>query len=85
MRLESRVLRAEIYLAQNRESEALAVLDSVAPAGLPRGRELQVVRGELRIKAGRCPEGKRDLGDVLEKGVADALAERAVRAIHHCP
>jgi 5-carboxymethyl-2-hydroxymuconate isomerase len=63
----------------------LAVLDLISLAGLPRGRELQVVRGELRIKAGRCPEGKRDLGDVLEKGVADALAERAVRAIHHCP
>jgi hypothetical protein len=85
MRLETRVLRAEIYLAQGRESEALAVLDSVALAGLPRGRELQVVRGELRIKAGRCAEGKRDLGDVLEKGVADALAKRAVRAIYHCP
>jgi len=85
MRLETRVLRAEIYLAQGHESEALAVLDSVALAGLPRGRELQVVRGELRIKAGRCPDGKRDLGDVLEKGVADPLAKRAVRAIHHCP
>jgi hypothetical protein len=85
MRPETRVLRAEIYLAQGRESEALAVLDLISLAGLPRGRELQVVRGELRIKAGRCPDGKRDLGDVLEKGVADALAERAVRAIHHCP
>jgi len=85
MHVETRVLRAEIYLAQGRESEALAVLDSLALAGLPRGRELQVVRGELRIKAGRCPEGKRDLGDVLEKGVADPLAERALRAIHHCP
>ncbi|MGB8296442.1 MAG: hypothetical protein WCG85_13525 [Polyangia bacterium] len=85
MHVETRVLRAEIYLAQDRESEALAVLDSLALAGLPRGRELQVVRGELRIKAGRCPEGKRDLGDVLEKGVADPLAERALRAIHHCP
>jgi outer membrane PBP1 activator LpoA protein len=85
MRLETRMLRAEIYLAQGRETEALAVLDSLAPLGIPRARELQTVRGELRIKAGRCPEGKRDLGDVLEKGVADSLAERAVRAIHHCP
>jgi hypothetical protein len=85
MHVETRVLRAEIYLAQGREGEALAVLDSVALAGLPRGRELQVVRGELRIKAGRCPEGKRDLGEVLEKSVADALAKRATQALHHCP
>lgn len=85
MRLESRVLRAEICLSQGRESEALGVLDSVALTGIPRGRELQTVRGELRIKAGRCAEGKRDLGDVLEKGVADALAKRAAQAISYCP
>jgi hypothetical protein len=84
MRLESRVLRAEIYLSQDRESEALGVLDSLALSGIPRARELQTVRGELRIKAGRCAEGKRDLGDVLEKGVADALAKRATQAISHC-
>ena len=85
MRLETRVLRAEIYLAQGRETEALAVLDSVALSGIPRARELQTVRGELRNKAGRCPEGKRDLSDVLEKSVADSLAKRAAQALHHCP
>jgi hypothetical protein len=85
MRLETRMLRAEIYLAQGRETEALAVLDSVALSGIPRARELQTVRGELRIKAGRCPEGKRDLSDVLEKSVADSLAKRAAQALHHCP
>jgi hypothetical protein len=85
MRLESHVLRAEIYLAQGRESEALSVLDALALSGIPRGRALQTVRGELRIKAGHCAEGKRDLGDVLEKGVADALAKRAAQAISHCP
>ena len=84
-RLESRVLRAEIFLSQGRESEALGVLDSVSLAGIPRGRELQTVRGELRIKAGRCPEGKRDLGEVLEKNMADALAKRASQAMSHCP
>ena len=85
LRLETRMLRAEIYLAQGRETEALAVLDSVALSGIPRARELQTVRGELRIKAGRCPEGKRDLSDVLERSVADSLARRAAQAIHHCP
>ena len=85
MRLESRVLRAEIYLSQSRGSDALGVLDSLALSGIPRARELQTVRGELRIKAGRCAEGKRDLGEVLEKGVVDALAKRATQAISHCP
>jgi outer membrane PBP1 activator LpoA protein len=85
MHLESRLLRAEIYLAQGRESAALNVLDTLLLSGMPRGRELQTVRGELRIKAGRCAEGKRDLGDVLDKGVADALAKRAAQAISHCP
>ncbi|HJX52285.1 MAG TPA: hypothetical protein VJ801_05920 [Polyangia bacterium] len=85
MRLETRMLRVEIYLAKGRETEALAVLDSLALSGIPRARELQTVRGELRIKAGRCPEGKRDLGDVLEKGLADPLAKRAAQALHHCP
>jgi hypothetical protein len=85
MRLESHILRAEIYLAQGRESEVLKVLDALALAGIPRGRELQTVRGELRVKAGRCADGKRDLGEVLEKSMSDALAKRASQAISHCP
>jgi predicted Zn-dependent protease len=85
MHLETRMLRAEIYLAQGRETDALAVLDGIALSGVPRARELQTVRGELRIKAGRCPEGKRDLSDVLERSVADSLAKRAAQALHHCP
>jgi len=85
MRLETRMLRAEIYLGQGRETEALAVLDQVSLVGIPRARELQTVRGELRIKAGRCAEGKRDLSDVLDKSMADSLAKRAAAALHHCP
>jgi hypothetical protein len=85
MRLESHMLRAEIYLAQGRESEALTVLDALSLTAIPRARELQTVRGELRIKAGRCAEGKRDLDDVLQKSVADPLAKRATQAISHCP
>ena len=85
MQLESRVLRAEIYLAQGRESEALSVLDTLSLAGLPRARELHAVRGELRMKNGRCSEGRQDLDEVLAKGVADSLAKRAASVISHCP
>ena len=85
MRIEARVLRSVIYLAEGRDRDALSVLDSLSLAGIPRGRELQVVRGELRIKFGRCSEGKRDFDDVLAKGVADPLAQRAAQAIARCP
>jgi hypothetical protein len=85
MRLESRVLRAEIYLAQGREGASLSVLDTLSLAGLPRARELQLVRGELRIKFNRCAEGKQDVDEVLARGMADALAKRALQAISHCP
>jgi hypothetical protein len=85
MRIEARALRAEIYLAQGRDDAALAVLDVISLSGLPRARELETVRGELRVKAGRCREARADLGSVLEVSMTDALAERATRALAHCP
>lgn len=83
--LEAKLLRAEILLRQGREPEALRLLDSVAVSALPRGRELQTVRGELRVKYGRCREGRRDLEHVLAKDRTDALGRRAARAIALCP
>ena len=85
MQLEAKLLRAEILLHQGREREALALLDRMHLPALPRGRELQTVRGELRIKYGRCTEGRRDLDEVLAKDRTDALAGRAARAISLCP
>ena len=85
MRIEARALRAEIYLAQGRDDAALAVLDVISLSGLPRARELETVRGELRVKAGRCREARADLGSVLEAGTTDGLARRATRALAHCP
>lgn len=82
---ESRLLRAEILLAEGRELQGLALLDRLTLSGSPRARELFTVRGELRIKQGRCREGKADLDEVLAKGVADVFARRAVEALHHCP
>jgi hypothetical protein len=85
MRPEARVLRAEIYLAQGRPKAALSVLDAMALSGIPRARELQTVRGELRAKAGRCREARTDLVNVLKESRADDLAGRASRALDHCP
>ena len=85
MRLEARILRAELYLAQGRNEPALSVLDGMSLSGIPRARELQTLRGELRAKAGRCRDAQADLGSVLEKNLTDALARRATQALAHCP
>ena len=85
MALESRLLRVEILLFEHRDHDALAILDGL-PLGkvsLPRGGELLTVRGELRIKAGRCDDGRADLAAVL--GGSEILAERARNALTHCP
>ena len=85
MAIESRLLRIEILLSQGRDGEALSLLDRLAleQEGLPRRRELLTVRGELRIKQGRCKEGEADLAP-LGRGT-DAFAERARNALSRCP
>jgi hypothetical protein len=84
MALESRLLRVEILLSQGRDGQALALLDRLAlgNALVPRGRELLTVRGELRIKAGRCDDGRADLASIGDG--TDAFAERARNALTHC-
>ena len=83
--MEARVLRAEILLSSGSEREALMLLDRMSLAGAPRARELLTVRGELRVKLGRCADGRADLEEVLRKGVADGFAKRAAQALEHCP
>jgi hypothetical protein len=83
--VEAKVARAEILLAVGRRAPALAVLDSLSLAGLPRARELATLRGELRAEAGRCPEARADLGPVLEATAQDDLGRRAVNALGRCP
>lgn len=84
MALESRLLRVEILLSGGRDREALALLDGLAlgQENVPRGRELLTVRGELRIKAGRCVDGRADLASI--GGGTDVLAERARNALTYC-
>lgn len=83
--VESKVARAEILLAIGRRDEALTVLDSLSLTGLPRGRELRLIRGELRVRAGRCRDGRADLSDVLAGTTGDELARRASLALAACP
>lgn len=83
--VESSVAHAEILLALGRRSQALAVLDSLSLAGLPRARELQTIRGELRSQSGRCQEARGDLSHVLGKKGGDEFSRRAILAIAKCP
>jgi len=82
--VESKVARAEILLALARRDQALVVLDSLALAGLPRARELETIRGELRAQHGRCQDARADLARV-SAGVDDELSKRAARAMAGCP
>jgi hypothetical protein len=79
--VESKVARAEILLALARRDQALLVLDSLSLSGLPRARELQTIRGELRAQAGRCREARVDLSQVLLDPAADELGKRASLAL----
>ena len=83
--VESRIARAEILLALDRRDQALAVFDSLTLAGLPRARELETLRGELRAHAGRCRDARADLSRVVAGGGADDLSRRAARALAACP
>ena len=83
--VESQVARAEILLALSRREQALAVLDSLTLANLPRARELETLRCELRAQAGRCPDARADLIRVLSSTANDELGKRASRAFSVCP
>jgi hypothetical protein len=83
--IESKVARAEILLGLARKAQALAVLDSLTLGSLPRARELETLRGELRAQSGRCSEARADLEHVLSITKNDELGRRAARALASCP
>jgi hypothetical protein len=83
--VEAKVARAEILLVLGRSDQALVVLDSLSVASLPRARELQTLRGELRSQAGRCREARADLSRVVIDTTADDLGRRASLALAKCP
>jgi hypothetical protein len=87
--VESKVARAEILLAVGRRAEALTALDTLSLRGLPRARELETIRGELRIQAGRCADARTDFAHVLQRPSRgrpdDEFDTRASRALKTCP
>ncbi len=72
---EAEAVRVDALMSLGRHKETLAVLDRLSIQDFPRARELGIVRGELRLEAGRCKEAIAD----FETGLSglDSLAERA--------
>jgi Flp pilus assembly protein TadD len=78
LRREAALARAETLLALHRNSDALAVLDSVGLEASATDRRAQLARGELRAQDGRCSEAIGDFDRVLDSGADDGLAARAL-------
>jgi TolA-binding protein len=74
---EAQVMRIDALLALGRRDGALRALDGMTLGGLPRGRELVLLRAELRSEAGRCRDALADFGTAIVEA-ADPFDERAL-------
>lgn len=79
---EATLARVDGLRRLQRTDELLSMLDAVALAELPRGRELRVLRGELRLGRNRAREALDDFGMALgpnaSQALPPALGERAL-------
>jgi hypothetical protein len=81
---EADITRVEALLALDRRQSALAVLDRLELPATTRGRELVVVRAELRVSAKRYGEAIADFTRTLAGAGDDALSERALHGRIAC-
>ena len=81
---EADITRVEALLALDRRQSALAVLDRLEIPSTTRGRELVVVRGELRVGDKRYAEAISDFTRTLADAGGDALSERALHGRIAC-
>jgi hypothetical protein len=81
---EADITRVDALLALDRRPSALAVLDRLEIPATTRGRELAVVRAELRVSAKRYAEAIADFTRTLADAGDDALSERALHGRIAC-
>ena len=81
---EADITRVDALLALDRRQPALAVLDRLSLPATTRGRELAVVRAELRAGAKRYAEAIADFTRTLADGGLDTLSERALHGRIAC-
>jgi tetratricopeptide (TPR) repeat protein len=67
-------VRVDALLALGKRKRALEALERLALDGLPRGAELRVLRGELRLEAGRAKEALEDFEAALPQVSGDVAA-----------
>ncbi len=82
--VEALLSRVAALRLLDRTTEALALLDGAGLEVLPRGRELRVLRGELRALAGRCAEASTDFEQTLAEDPSGELGERALYGRASC-
>lgn len=75
---EAHLVRVDALLAARRPDEALRVLERLRLSDLPRRRELQLKRAELRSESGRCADALADFTAVLAEGGTPSISERAL-------
>jgi hypothetical protein len=81
---EADLTRVDAMLALDQRPQALAILDRLGISTTTRGRELAVVRGELRVGAKRYAEAISDFSRTLDGAVGDSLDERALHGRIAC-
>jgi hypothetical protein len=81
---EADLTRVDALLELDRRPAALAILDRLEIPTTTRGRELVVVRAELRVGATRYLEAIADFTRALADGGDDALSERALHGRVAC-
>ena len=81
---EATLARIDSLGRLGRDRERLEVLDRLGFSGMPHARELRVLRGELRLRAGRVQAAADDFEIALGEGAADQLGERALYGRASC-
>jgi hypothetical protein len=81
---EATLARIDSLGRLGRDRERLEVLDRLGFSGMPHARELRVLRGELRLRAGRVQAAADDFEIALGEGGADQLGERALYGRASC-
>jgi TolA-binding protein len=84
LRPEAQGAQVEALLRLGRRAEALRLLDRLPINGLPRADELRLLRGELRMEAGRCAEAIADFSSVLDGDRQGGAGERALYGRASC-